>query len=578
MNFVEVCDVFGGTPFPGEVRTDPWQVRQRIDRLKYDYDHFGLSAEIAISLLRAVECIFDSRHKDAEEILQKIMKSANENVIGKRWGFRACSYYLLNMTYIKYPPLVEGVWAPDGPSEIFLEADYWNKTTYEKLLGLAELFQDAGLPIDHLEYNTFNVVWTIANQQKRLYLDRNSQLDGICDEATTELHYGFVTGHIGNRVFDIETVKKEAMNISLTKVARYLDRRCLEMDRARAARSFGLGLQQMHECLSEEDDIVGLANCKVMFADNILCGPETSPIFLGQVMQEQWDPNPDTKWQSTLSQPLITPQAAYLLTLYLVPTDKRYFQYIDQAYQPPENLTGRDPGLFRFQDKCRAALTLYLDSRRLMMGAKASRGVAWISLRIYSLMWMFSQRPSYCWSESKVYTSPLQELFYEMIQSASQTQDCLLEKILSVYQMLQKDETMSSLDQARELGFWAKENHTYFFAKALGILSHQCGNFFRYTMGLASSAIQCYEFARLLFFRQRSFKVCWFAAIDSLVSIHVSLGRFQDARVMLDDLRMSLHNLLKDITNVKHLSEGKIMHTTVSRTFYLNSEKHHRRI
>ena len=91
MSFAAICEVFGGSIFPEELRGNYPQSSVNWDELK-SWDDFDDPA--TISLLNAVHATLIGHHGSAYETLKTLRTEADHGNFEQEWRLRACSYII----------------------------------------------------------------------------------------------------------------------------------------------------------------------------------------------------------------------------------------------------------------------------------------------------------------------------------------------------------------------------------------------------------------------------------------------------------------------------------------------------
>jgi len=540
MDFNETCTLFGGTIFPEDRRGDYVNLKDVIEDMMMSA--LADSEELAAAeLSSAVLAIHTGHYSSATRILDSILGRVREGSLPRRWEYRAKSYLILNSTYTTYPPFMRSMSCYFDPLEMCsVNAE---QKIRDSIKAQCDTFRDSVTPIDRLEND-------VMHGASIIIAAATEKISNIVPDSIPKLHSPASLDEdfkqcIPDIHFDLGDLQREAERMGLELVSRYLDRLKIEVCRSCSLTNYALWNWYLHEECEEASDNIGLALCKEIYADDTLCGPNSTPFHFGFELYgtSDYDILAWSEW--TPKRPSVRPVASDELTAYLCPEDKPFFDVIDQQYILENDITPREKDFSIFHMRCRSALTLYLDARRIMRDAGSRRGAATVTLKIFCLFYMMSIRRSYMWARTDVYTSLLKHLLSTAKDEIQASGDTLLEKLILPYEyMLQmqndhdgqlRSET-AYYEKASDYVLWAEENKTHMFLRSLTMLAQRCGFHFQYSCSRFAEAVFSFEFARALCENFELHVTHWFCAVEAVCKLFLSRDEYQVSTMILDSL------------------------------------------
>ncbi|KAI9370392.1 CHAT domain-containing protein [Aspergillus egyptiacus] len=303
MDFIEICEVFGGSIFPEEYRGSFAEADRRISALEAESPGEAAARPVEhrakALLLRSIYWMLAGDFPKARSGLQTVT-SLQEEGLSKRWILR-CKMYTSYAAMLQHrSALVRFSLLPGDPFERLKEGD----SALGEILHQA---QEAGLAIVSLQPPN-----AVDMLEEAMILDAWTFLDAF--------HFSFLAHPAFARSVTAESLPRSCVagiefdNIQVpyasarmadvmaqsgnTAFKNTIERWSVEIEAARGSPNADRRLAQLFSQYEKEADYVGMGLCKMSEGDRVLSPSYTSPIALNLICQirengwenQTWDP------------------------------------------------------------------------------------------------------------------------------------------------------------------------------------------------------------------------------------------------------------------------------------------------
>jgi CHAT domain-containing protein len=549
MDFVSVCEFFGGSIFPEELRGDFILAENQINRLN-ESDIENPDQAAALAILRATVLILQGRFDESTRALDELVGIEQ---VGPRWLFRQISYRLLNLAYSCFPPMFWPCRVIKGPAYALGQLQAKNIEDPAKLFRRSDALRQNATDLDILEYDLFKCIWALADIDFRVSHGTGDDINSYWSRLR-EGRISDVNLIAGDNGIQLSTIKARAIAMGVPVISNFVQRMMLEVNRNLNSPQYVDDLRQLEQSYRMSDDDLGVAFCHIMQGDNILCGPHTSPLLLNLHLHERFDRDYVSVTEFDGDLPLIGDLHYNSIDGSPEFHDTRISDIVAKEVSHSHTFPGcfiqRDRSLPLTAASIQAALRSYSIAESIFERHNAPRGLASMSLRKACILQIQLLSPACEWGGNSYrdYNTYIVECLDESIAGFDLSGDLLHRRLVEVLRYLAENLTKSASQWAQDFGKWASQTHNTAVARYLGLMAQKFGDHLRHTCGSLVGAIRGYEVARLIF-SNCDFLSCYsIQALDVLADILPDLGEQQHANVLVDRMTRRTTEILKLIT------------------------------
>ncbi|KAK4982527.1 hypothetical protein LTR50_007702 [Elasticomyces elasticus] len=511
MDFHDICDCFGGSIFVEDPRHDPSDAATpRKPEGSIDWTE-NIEYKISSELLRAVRSIIlqgEARH--GMEILQELgsLIQSKLNIVPSRWLYRTNTYLLLSATHLFYPPLCRLNRVARGPSSVTFEdaaAPLELARRFIAANGSLEQGRDPISRIDQFEFDTVLCTFMLSHAIHKMpqKISHNHRDSTFNDSTKPDM-----VCSLTSRTVRVSIVASEAIKLDLSAVSTYLDRLLLELIRVTTPTNFEPRMLVLHEKLQHGGDVIGMASWHMFAGDNIACGPQTTPLFLG---------------------------------------DYDFHGLIDHEYvfrADPREVEDHSALRVRFH----VALDHYTQAELIYKASEIKRGEIQALLRKAGLIQMLMFESSAMDATSGMFHQAAHAIMGRVESLQRAAGDRTLSHIFTVLDAIWAAQAPLSYS-VESLKVSGKSHNSVVLIRSLGILAHTVAHHYRYKCGLLEPAIRCLELACRVF-RTNGHEIgpgslvsCEVDSTQDLAQLLCSCGLYEEARIHADNVRRQLEPL-----------------------------------
>jgi CHAT domain-containing protein len=543
MDFVSVCQFFGGSIFPDELRGNFTLVEDKINKLNEpEIDDPDQTAALAI--LRATVLTLQGRFDESTRTLDDLMSIGQ---LGPRWLFRETSYRLLNLAYSTFPPIFWPCRIIKGPGLQTMPAE-----------NSAELFRQSDARIqnatdlDILERDLFKCIWALGHIDFRVSHEANDDTHWSRLQEGRIRDVSLVAG--GDDGILLSTISARAGAMGVPMISNFVHRMMLEVNRNLHSPQYFDDLRHLEQSYRISDDDLGVALCHIMRGDNILCGPHTSPLILNLHLHERFDRDYVSVTEFDGDLPLIG--SVHYSSIDGSPDfhDAKISDILAKEISHSHTF----PGCFIQSDRSlplaaasiEAALRSYSAAESIFERHSAPRGLALISLRKACILQIQLLSPACEWAGSpyRDYSAYIVECLDEAATGFDSSGDLLHKRLVEVLRYLAENLSESASQWSHDFGNWASQSRNIAVARYLGLMAQKFGDHHRHSCGSLVGAIRGYEMARLIF-ANCDFLSCYsIQALDALTDILPGSGEQKHANVLVERMTTKTTRVLQLIT------------------------------
>lgn len=301
MDFKEVCDFFGGSIFPEEVRSNLAEMSYKTSQPSSTFGPQTITTWACENLLRAIWHAL-SGHIDQFTVLAQLISQPG---LPRRWLFRAHAYRVLFLSWFERPACFRFCSLAGSPAKVTsdngLKDGIIPHAVRRDVEACEELIQYATHQ-DVAEFCLFKAIYLlptaldVARSLHPILGKRNSELSHPGVELIQTTHHAL---HAAQNILD---------NYSLVSLSAYVDRLFHELAHAQNLLGSDSYIESMRKKYMATGDVHGLGLIEMILGNMACSTPFTSPIALNMYIPDGWDNfggdssqyNPVTKSASSL--------------------------------------------------------------------------------------------------------------------------------------------------------------------------------------------------------------------------------------------------------------------------------------
>ncbi|KAJ5723747.1 hypothetical protein N7488_001782 [Penicillium malachiteum] len=289
-HFVDLC---GRSLFAEEYKGDldaAWDYLQRAQ----EHAHPDLNTQAEYLRCSAIYAILTGNFADAYKHLESLHALLDQ--LSPEWGLRYTNYHVLANYTRRFPPNLRFYHEQGTPLNVTMRGDIIGPNEIsETFMENVRKYMPSGVPRDQGLSQILNLTqWVSVNSRTLTMLFHHLSPGGTGykpDESATPA--------IMERAKDHIRFRNVADANGATNVAEYLTRVVVEFYIASESPDTGIMLDDLYQRCEKMGDKAGMANAKLMEADNLLCPPFTNPTVLNLIIYDShsatgdsnfWDP------------------------------------------------------------------------------------------------------------------------------------------------------------------------------------------------------------------------------------------------------------------------------------------------
>ena len=283
MDFKEVCNFFGGSIFPEEVRSNLAELSYKIGQPSPPLGPQTISTWACENLQRAIWHALSGQTLDQFSPIAQLISQPG---LPERWIFRAHAYRILFLSWFEHPACFRFCSLTGSPAKVTsdsgLAGDTITHGVGRDIEACNELMQYAN-PQDVAEFYLFSAInllpetLELARGLHPVLGKKNAELSDAGSELVQKTHHAL---HAAQNILDTS---------GLISLSAYIDRLFHELAYAQGLPEIDLYIRSMRAKYIAAGDIHGLGIIDLMLGHTSCSTPFTSPIALNMNTRDEWD-------------------------------------------------------------------------------------------------------------------------------------------------------------------------------------------------------------------------------------------------------------------------------------------------
>lgn len=522
MDFREVCDFFGGSPFYEDLHINFASVRLKLQSRIAITNFTSFDETGSIILLSGILSLLEGNIWNATTLFEHLRERAISARYDRRWVLRANIYSALACIWREFPPLLQPC-ELEGPA-LRIWKDRNDYDDGHRHLENCELEDDGMVELVKLEYE---IIHTIFLSQRLLAFLRRSKGDFTGDELQN-YPPGEIKHHLRIILRRLNELVRNSLDTQFPLVAAYLIK--IQHD---LAHSIGQPvaihyLELIKSLCAVMGDKIGLGQYCLAFGDWIVSPCHTSPLVLNFSITDELD---EYGGDSTM---YFAENVEYRSNLYT------------NRSQTPESI--RSEARQRVANRITAAVIWYDKAKQYFERADSTRGLAACTLRKACVYRMQDIQPATFWGPKPSRHTTTVDLLHKSLQLSEQCKDYPLMMIAKFHQMTGMQMSMSLRDEMHTMADWTLYCNNEIFGLGLALLGLRKGHYSRYVTGSVENAYIGYEFCRQLTKSMRVFWTLWHSVMLAQFRLTLSMGRRRHASIWAGHLKRHWPLMMEECT------------------------------
>ncbi|CAI6331711.1 unnamed protein product [Periconia digitata] len=510
MDFRDVCNIFGGTPFYDDLHTNIKAAHKSLDARVADAFEPSIEQDASITLLRAIICLLEGDLKSATNYLTSLHNNDMYTQQHPRWAFRAKAYSALLSVWRDYPPLLRPC-NLRGPALV----TWMNNRKYNNGAGFlrdcAQVAQE--MPeLDVLEYKVIRAICMSYHLVPVICQLRAKNTIGETDLAQHKKHYI----RLSRLLAEIDDLVENFLRLDLPLVAAYLLQIEYDLVRASGDPTAVQYLDLMNSIYSTLQDHIGLGQYYLIQGDHSLSAYQTSPLVLNLIIVDNLD---EFGGDSTM-----------------------YFA--DSKCSNNVSASQTLPWDERIEKQCSTSKTWYAKAVENFEFADSARGVAHVTLRKACVLRMRNMQPEAVWGEASRDNEVI-EMLHEGAMMAQDSRDKQFETLVKLHQLTYRNPTLEMRSEVHQMAHWARGCGNLLFALGLALFALRLGHYHRYVLAVPART-QGYEICRQITKEIQGFWTVWYHAMLAQLRLSLSLGNRSHAVIWANHLKQNTHLMAEE--------------------------------
>ncbi|MCJ1290509.1 hypothetical protein MMC34_002048 [Xylographa carneopallida] len=544
MDFREVCEVFGGTIFFEEPRSNFATAYGQIEHREESLTEASDDERAAILLLKAIHAaLVGSLFGDDESPkFLRYMRPLYEGEFGPRWEFRIKAYNVLVSSWQFYPPLFRFCSLERGPMAMLLntisQAHVHNSRLVRELLDLVNEVD----PLDELEFRIIREVWTLSHRALEAARMSNPSYLYHAFGCNNSNHKPEVFENCCSRLADVSELA-EALNFDT--ISNYAQRLIFEVRQAQGSPDCSNLLNNPKKRYEATNDEVGIGICFILQADSLVSGPFTNPTALNLLPVDGWDYLGSDTNLSELNY-IPTPPKGYSLNRESLTKDvSDLSKELGSMHLRETSKTTNDNR--ERETAVSAAISCYSKAEEIFLRAGAVRGQGLaIARRACTLLIQELLSRSYWDDRDKSILDEIKSLFEQSCELFENAGDIVLVKLTQMHLILLASHGNNDIYQVKHaIGEWGYENGNWTYAAQLGLLAFRLGDHLRYECGSSSKARLSYECASSVLSKLQNQGTAFFQLQCAIVSLLLSTSSSKAGKLYVQLAKFSFEQRVK---------------------------------
>ena len=283
MDFRDVCQVFGGTPFYDDLHTDIAAAHARLEIRAVDVLKSSVDQRLSVLLLRAIHSLLQGDFVSATEHLDCLLRDDLSPTQHTRWTFRRNAYLALLCVWRDFPPLLQPC-NLRGPAL----AIWKNRVDYDDgadfLVACAQ-YEHEMSEIEVLEYRVIRTICKSLHMIPMIRRFHRRPSDHNLDMPLHKRYYTWFSQHFEQ----INGLVKDSLQFDLPLVAAYLLRTQYNLARVSGDSNAIRYLDLMQSIYSALKDDIGRGQYCLIRGDYAISPDFTCPSILNLVIIDSVD-------------------------------------------------------------------------------------------------------------------------------------------------------------------------------------------------------------------------------------------------------------------------------------------------
>ena len=283
MDFKEVCDLFGGSIFPEEVRGNLAELSYRLSQPPCSFGPQTITTWACENLLRAIWHALSGHTLDQFTVLAQLI---SQPALPRRWLFRAHAHRVLFLSWFEHPACFRFCSLTGSPAKVTSDNGLAGGTlahgVRRDVEACKELMQFATQQ-DIAEFHLFNAIYLlpsaldVARGLRPIVGKRDTGLSDSRLEYVQKTHQAL---HAAQNILD---------KCGLVSLSAYIDRLFHELAYAQGLPGTDSYIESMRAKYIATGDFHGLGIIELVLGNMACSTPFTSPIVLNMYIRDGWD-------------------------------------------------------------------------------------------------------------------------------------------------------------------------------------------------------------------------------------------------------------------------------------------------
>ena len=539
MDFKEVCDIFGGSIFPEEIRSNLAELSYKLTQPPSHSGPQTLTTWASENLLLAIWHALSGHTLDQFTVLSQII---SQPALPARWKFRAHTYRILFLSWFEHPACFRFCSLTGSPAKVTsdngLAGGAIANGVRRDVEACEELMQFATQQ-DVAEFRLFNAIFLLPTA-----LDVARGLHPSLGKKNTELsdpHLELLQ-KTRDALYAAQTILDDC---GLVSISAYVDRLFHELAYAQGLPGSGSYIQTMRAKYIATSDFHGLGLIDLLLGNMACSTPFTSPIVLNMYIRDEWDDFGGDSSQfnpiSNSTSPLPSLDGHHVQNH---PLPSLTEDLCSDAKQPAGGGNIFDTTCPAKNSICRSMvqdIVQHYESAQTHFGCVGSaRGVATAILYEACLRRLLIMSPDFAQTKE----NDIAELFHRAEFLYMACGDVLNTRLAQAHRVSTYSETPDRLDIASEIGRWAAETGNEEFVLYLGLFILRVARHAKYIRGQIHEARHQIQISMAIFDSGSRKSTALLQSLALEIECLVSLGDHRSALRWLNNMNELSHNVV----------------------------------
>lgn len=539
MDFKEVCDIFGGSIFPEEIRGNLAELSYRLSRPPSCLGPQTITAWACENLLRAIWHALSGHMLDQFTVLAHLI---SQPALPERWLFRAHAYRILFLSWFEQPTCFRFCSLTGSPAKVTsdngLAGGAIAHGVQRDVEACEELMQYATQQ-DVAEFYLFNAIYLLPTA-----LDAARGLHPILGKKTTDLSDPQL--ELVQKTHDaLHAAQNILDNHGLVSLSAYIDRLFHELAYAQGLPGADSYIASMRTKYIATGDFHGLGIIELMLGNMACSTPFTSPIVLNMYIRDEWDDfGGDSSQYNPISRSTSSLQSLDSHHAQAHPLPSLTKDLCSNPKQPAASETVFDATRPAKDSICRSMVQdmvqHYESAKTHFECVGSARGVATAVLYEACLRRLLTMAPDFAQANE----NHIAELYYRAEFFFMACGDMLNFRLARAHRVSTYSETPDRLDIAYDIGRWAAETANDEFVLYLGLFILRVARHAKYMRGQIHEARHQVQISMAIFDSGSRKSTALLQSLALEIECLVSLGDHRSALRWLNNMNELSRNVV----------------------------------